>query len=184
MQNNNPQEIAARVREMREVLELNPVDIASRLGITAELYGKYESGEVSIPISKLYLLADIFKVDFTVLMTGEQPRMLDYTLVRDGQGIKVDRYPGYSFQSLAFNYIGRTMEPLIVLLDPDSAVAPLVTHEGQEFNLVLEGTVRVTVGTHEFFLNKGDSCYFNPTIPHGQHAIGGPAKFLTIIERG
>ena len=180
---NPPKEVADRVREMREVLELDPQKIADRLAIPIEQYYQYENNELSIPISKLYALADIFGVDFTLLMTGEQPRMTDYTIVRAAQRVDVDRYPGYSFQSLAFNYAGRTMEPLLVELDDKSEEAPPVTHGGQEFNFVLEGTVRVTVGKHEFVLSAGDSCYFNPAIPHSQHAIGGPAKFLTIIQQ-
>lgn len=180
---NQPKEVADRVREMREVLELDPVKIAERLAIPVEQYFQYENNELSIPISKLYGLADIFGVDFTLLMTGEQPRMTDYTIVRSEQRVDVDRYPGYSFQSLAFNFAGRTMEPLLVELDDKSECAPPVTHGGQEFNFVLEGTIQVIVGKHEFILSKGDSCYFNPKIPHSQHAIGGPAKFLTIIQQ-
>ena len=56
----------------------------------------------------------------------------------------------------------------------------LITHKGQEFNLVLEGTVIVTLGDKEFVsVNAGDSIYFNPTIPHGQRCGGDvKARFL------
>ena len=47
---------------------------------------------------------------------------------------------------------------------------------------MLEGTVVVTLGDKEFTLNEGDSIYFNPTIPHGQHCGGDvKARFLTVI---
>ena len=78
------------------------------------------------------------------------------------------------------------MEPLYVCLEPhedEAHEASLVAHGGQEFNLVLEGTVKVVLGKHEFFLNAGDSLYFDPRIPHGQRAVGGPAKFVTIISK-
>ena len=53
---------------------------------------------------------------------------------------------------------------------------------GQEFNLVIEGTVVVTWADKEFELNAGDSIYFNPEHPHGQRCGGDvPAKFVTII---
>ncbi len=183
---NNPEQIAARIRELREILEF-PVDkIAEALKITQEEYLSYESNEKSIPISLLYELAELFNVDFTVLLTGEDPRMGDYTLVRAGQGVDVARYPGYSFQSLAYNFKKRIMEPLLVELDPheDGKEADLVTHGGQEFNYVTEGTIAVRLGKREFVLNTGDSFYFDPRIPHGQRAIGGHAKFLTIILQG
>ena len=60
--------------------------------------------------------------------------------------------------------------------------ADLVSHKGEEFNLVLEGTVVVTFGDQDIVLEKGDSIYFNPTYPHGQRCGGDtPATFLTMI---
>jgi len=57
-----------------------------------------------------------------------------------------------------------------------------VSHEGEEFNMVLEGTVIVTFDGKELVLNAGDSIYFNPLYPHGQKCGGSePAKFLTMI---
>ena len=180
---NNPTQIAARVRELREILEISVEDIAKSLGITPAQYLQYETDKVSMPISTLYKVADIFNVDFTVLLTGESPRMAGYTLVRAGHGVDVDRYPGYKFQSLAFNFIKRSMEPMIVQLEDDGKEAALVTHSGQEFNLVMKGNVKVVVGKHEFILHEGDSFYFDPTVPHGQRAVGGPATFLTVIQK-
>ena len=64
------------------------------------------------------------------------------------------------------------MQPLLVTLEPSDKPAGLITHSGQEFNLVLEGTVIVVIGDKEFTLTAGDSIYFNPTIPHGQRCGG------------
>lgn len=180
---NSPEQIAARIREMREILDMSGEQVAAELDIEPALYRQYETGESSVPISTLYALAKIFSVDFTVLLTGDAPRMGDYTLVRAGEGVGVDRYPGYSYAALAFNYIGRTMEPMIVSLQGDGQPADLVSHGGQEFNLVLEGKVKLIIGNHEFVLGVGDSCYFNPRLPHAQHAYQGPARFLTVIQK-
>lgn len=179
---NNPEQIAARVREMRELLEMSQEEIADKLGISVDLYKKYENNEDSFPISSIYTIADIFGMDFTTLLTGDAPRMGGYTLTRAGEGVDVKRYPGYRFQSLAFNFIGRTMEPMMVELDP-SENAALVSHGGQEFNYVVEGKIKVVVGKREFFLNTGDLFYFDPSVPHGQYAVDGPAKFITVIQK-
>lgn len=179
------QMIAARVRELREILDLSEAEVATKLGMSIEQYRKYEDNTEAFPISALTALAEILHVDYTELLTGEAPRMSDYSLVRDGNGVKIERYEGYSFQSLAYNFKGRTMEPMLVYLEPhddDSSEPKLVTHGGQEFNLVMEGTVKVVVGSREFILNQGDSLYFDPSIPHGQRAVGGPAKFVTVIN--
>ncbi len=174
-------QIAARIRELREILEIPQEEVASKVGVSLEEYQNYESARDDIPIGVLYGVAAELKVDPTELLTGEAPRMDEYTIVRGGNGMRVERYPGYSFASLAYNYKHRDMEPMIVTISP-SEEAELVTHDGQEFNYVLEGSIKIVIGEREFVLEKGDSIYFNPAIPHGQRAIDGEAKFLTIIN--
>ena len=174
-------QISDRIRELRDILDLTAEDVATNIGVSTEEYLAYENGEKEIPISLLYKVASIFKVDPTVLMTGDVPRMDDYTVVRGGNGVKVERYPGYSFSALAFNYKHRQMDPMIVTLSK-SETAELVRHGGQEFNYVIEGAIKVVVGDREFTLEAGDSIYFNPEKPHGQRAVTETAKFLTIIN--
>ncbi|MCR5783753.1 MAG: cupin domain-containing protein [Clostridia bacterium] len=173
-------QISDRIRELRDILDLTAEDVALKLRIDTNEYLAYENGEKDIPISMLYEVAAYFKVDPTVLMTGDVPRMDDYTVVRGGNGIKVERYPGYSFSALAFNYKHRIMDPMIVTLS-QSETAELVKHSGQEFNYVIEGSIVVTVGSREFRLDAGDSIYFCPEKPHGQRAVTETAKFLTVI---
>jgi len=175
-------QIADRVREMREIMEIEAGDIAEKIGVSLEEYLAYENAEDDIPIGKLYLIADELGLDPTVLLIGDNPKMAEYTLVRAGHGINVERYAGYRFSSLAYNFISREMEPMIVTISESDERPELVSHEGQEFNYVLSGTVGVTIKDKEFILEEGDSIYFTPTIPHGQRAIGGEAKFLTVIN--
>ena len=162
-------EVARRIWELREILEISKEEVAQKAGIDFDDYVKYESAELDIPISAIYAVAEVLKVDPTVLLTGEAPRMNQYTITRKGKGISVERYKEYSFQALAFNFMNRDMNPM-------------VTHGGQEFNYVLEGVVTVLYGPHKFQLKEGDSIYFDPAIPHGQMAEFGSAKFLTIIN--
>jgi len=74
------------------------------------------------------------------------------------------------------------MEPLLVLLDSSRPPAAQVSHSGQEFNYVVEGKMKVTVGKAEYILSEGDSIYFDATLPHGQSALNGVARFITIIQ--
>lgn len=174
--------IAARIKELRELLEITEEEMAERLGIDPILYKKYESCEEEIPISIIYGAANIMQVDSTLLLVGDTPKMLDYTVVRKNKGMKIERYPGYSFSSLAINYIGREMDPMIVSLKAENHPAELVSHSGQEFNYCLKGCVIVTVNDKDFELNEGDSIYFNATLPHGQRAKDTDSEFLTVIN--
>lgn len=174
--------IPKRIRELREILDIPQTQVANKLHMNVSDYNDYETGKKDIPISTLYEIAEILKTDFTVLLTGDTPRMNSYTVVRKGEGVSVDRYEGYKFESLAFNFMNRTMEPMLVTLESKDVEPPLVIHGGQEFNLVLEGKMKLTIGRNIFELNEGDSIYFDPSLPHGQAAISPVMKFLTVIN--
>jgi mannose-6-phosphate isomerase-like protein (cupin superfamily) len=156
--------------------------MAGETDIPFETYIKYEGGELDIPISVLYTIANRLGTDVTVLLTGEEARMNSAAVCRKGRGVQIERYPGYEFSSLAYNFRNRTMEPLLVLLDSSKPQAAQVSHSGQEFNYVVEGQIRVTVGKNEHILSAGDSIYFDARLPHGQSAVNGTAQFITIIQ--
>ena len=179
----NNRDIAARVREMRQICEYTTQQMADFLSISLKEYEGYESGDHDISISALYEISRILRVDLTDLLTGKSPNLNEYCVVRDGQGVEIERYAGYKFKSLASNFKNRKIEPLLVTIEPgDKDKVSLVTHPGQEYNMVLEGQVQVILGGNIIDLEKGDSIYFDPTIPHGQIARGdSSATFLTVI---
>ncbi|MDR1253139.1 MAG: cupin domain-containing protein [Treponema sp.] len=178
----NPARIPGRIKELREILEISAMDMAKDAGVPLETYAKYESGELDIPISALYHIANRLGTDVTVLITGEEAKMSHAAVCRKGKGVQVERYPGYEFSSLAYNFKSRTMEPLLVFLDSSKPPAAQVSHSGQEFNYVIEGQVKITVGKAGYILSQGDSIYFDARLPHSQNAVNGPAQFITIIQ--
>lgn len=175
-------EIGLRIEGLREACDVSREDMARELDVDLETYTRWEETGADVPISAIYHMAREFGVEFTEILTGTAAKLDTYQVVRKGQGKEVDRYPGYRYNDLAWRYTGKIMQPLEVILDPSDEPAKLVSHSGQEFNLVMEGTVIVTWGDEEFTLEAGDSIYFNPTIPHGQRCGGDvPARFVTFI---
>ena len=175
-------ELAARIRELRESCGYSRESLAKELGIDLETYTGYETDGKDIPISVIFSISKKFGVDFSEIISGTSAKLRTYQIVRKGAGQEADRYPGYNFKDLAYNFSKKIMQPFIVTLDPSDEPAELVSHSGEEFNLVLSGTVVVTFGEKELVLNEGDSIYFNPMFPHGQKCGGTtPATFLTMI---
>jgi transcriptional regulator with XRE-family HTH domain len=176
--------IAERIRGLREIARMSVETCAADFGVPASTYREYESGSVDIPVSFLYQIAHKFQVDLTSLLTGEEPRLHVYSVTRGGKGVKVDRRKDYDYQSLAFNFVDKKMEPFLITVDPkpESEPMPVNAHPGQEFNYLLEGTLKVAVGGHEIVLAAGDSIYFDSHYPHGMKAVGKTkAKFVAVI---
>ena len=182
--NEQIRQIADRVRSLREIARLSAESCAQDLGIPLETYREYESGATDIPVSFLYQIAQKFQMELSSILTGEEPRLRIYSVTRRGQGVKVERHKDYDYQNLAFNFIDKKMEPFLITVElgPESAPIPLNAHPGQEFEYLLEGSLRVVVDRHEVVLAAGDSIYFDSGHPHGIQALGGaPAKFVAVI---
>ncbi len=175
-------EIASRIKELREVCGYSREELAKELGLDVATYSRYEEVGDDIPINIIYHIANLFGVNFTEILTGDSPKLTTYHLVKRGTGLSVDRYPGYNFEDLAYRFNHKIMQPLLVTLDPSDEPAALVRHAGQEFNMVLEGSVKVTIGKTELVLTPGDCVYFDPRQLHGQSCVGAvKARFLTVI---
>ena len=174
--------VSERIRELREIFGVTLEDMASETGVAVEKYTEYETSGENIPISVLYHISQKFGVDMSEILTGESAHLSTLQVCRRGKGQTLNRYPGYMFESLAPRFTGKIMEPLLVTLLPGEPEAALVSHGGQEFNLVLEGVIVITYEGKEYILNAGDAVYFDPMRPHGQKAIGTEkARFLTVI---
>lgn len=177
-------QIAERLRGLRDVLELTPEEVAESCHLTVEEYLDMESGETDISVSVLQQIARKYGIALDVLMFGEEPKMNTYFLTRCGAGVSVERTKAYKYQSLASGFRGRTADPFLVTVEPKPDDTPMHfnSHEGQEFNLVIEGRMLLNLNGKELILNPGDSLYFDSSIPHGMKALDGKTvKFLAII---
>ena len=175
-------QIGLRIKGLREACDITRDQLAEELGVSLETYTSYEETGADVPISAIYHIANKFGVDLTEVLTGPGGKLDTYQVVKAGLGRTVNRYPGYNYRDLAWLFTHKIMQPLLVTLDPTDDPAELVTHSGQEFNIVLEGTVAVTFDDRELVLEAGDTIYFNPMHPHGQKCAGDvPAKFVTVI---
>jgi len=176
-------EISSRVKELRGLSGISAEEIASSLDIALEEYNKYESGELDIPASILFEIAQLLEVDMTVLLTGEDPRMHIFTITRKDEGVSVERRKQYQYEGLAPNFIHKKAEPFVVTVEPQSNQDSTPnSHPGQEFDYVLEGSLKVIIHDNEIILNEGDSIYFDSNYNHSMQAVGDKAaKFLAII---
>lgn len=176
-------QVARRLKGLRDALDLSVEDIASECGIAPALFSSYENGEKDIPVSFLYRIASKYGVELTALLFGEEPKMDSYFVTRAGKGIKVERTKAYSYQDIAAGFAHRVMAPFIVTVEPSpEKEMTFNTHQGQEFNYVLEGQMEITVGNSTTILNPGDSIMFDAQRRHGMKAIGDtPVKFIAII---
>ena len=172
---------AQRLKGLRDVLDIPVSEMAETSGIDSEKYEKIEAGEMDITISNLMKIARKYGVSTEELIFAESPHMKSYYVTRKGQGLSIERTKAYKYQSLVGGFVNHKADVFIVTVEPKPGVSTIYknTHPGQEFNLVLEGSMELYIGGKTIVLEEGDSIYFDSTKPHGMLAIGNKAvKFL------
>ncbi|MDH8701150.1 transcriptional regulator with XRE-family HTH domain [Dysgonomonadaceae bacterium PH5-43] len=180
--NEQMKQIAGRLRELRESLDITIEEMAKEVGRNNEEIEKYESGNADIPMSYLFDIAQRFDIDTSTLLSGEEPHMKSYFLTRKGKGVSVERTKAYKYQALASGYKLPQANPFEVTVEPNDNQIHLNSHEGEEFNYILEGKLLFKIREKELILNPGDSIYFDSSHPHGMKALDNePVKFLAII---
>ena len=183
------QEMAQRIRDLREIVGLTAGDMARLTGVPLEEYLLCEAGESDLNFAFIYRCAQAFGVDVTDIIEGSSPRLSNYTLTRAGEGQHIEHAHGMTYYNMAARFKKRVAEPLYVVAEysDEAQLRPIecTTHEGQEFDIVVSGQLKVQVGEHIEILNPGDTIYYNSTASHGMIATGGQdCVFYAIVLEG
>ena len=182
-------EVAARIKELRQIDGISVETMAKLTGVSREEYVACEAGQHDLSFAFIYRCALAFKVGVTDIIEGESANLRSYTVTRRGEGQKIDQAHGMVYHSLAANFKNRVSEPLYVhsIYDENAERKDieLTTHDGQELDIVLKGSLKVQIGSHSVVLNEGDTVYFDSSTPHGMIAVGGQdCEFYAIVLQG
>ena len=184
----NIKEIAGRIRALREDLGIEIQEMARFTGRTEQEYRAQESGEQDLSFTFLYKCAARFGVDVVELLTGEDPHLTGYSLVRAAEGLFIRRRAGFEYLHKAPHFKGKLCEPFLVtapyLEEEQNAPIHLSYHAGQEFDFILSGRMRFAYEGHVEELEAGDALLYDSGRGHGMIATGGePCRFLAIVMK-
>ena len=179
-------EMAARIRELREIEGISVEEMAEKTGVSVDEYLACERGESDLNFAFLYRCASAFQVDVTNLIEGKSPKLYSYFVTRSGEAPRISDAHGMTYYNMAYGFKNRISEPLYVISkyseEALSKPIELTTHAGQEIDIVIDGQLEVQVGSHSEILNAGDSIYFDSGKPHGERAVGGrDCSFYAIV---
>ena len=176
--------IALRIRDLRDIAGLTTAQVAAKTGISPDEYEAYETGTRDFSFSHLFNIAEALGVDISDLLTGESPKLHGYVLTRAGQGLKFNRREQYVYHHLAYNFRDKLAEPFIVTVrDEPGTVKQAHSHEGQEFDYVLQGKLRINLGGNDLYLQEGDSIYYNSALPHVMYSVEGDCRFIAVVVK-
>ena len=179
-------EVARRIREMRWITGHTTAEMAALTQVSEDQYLEYEAGKADLPFTFMHKCALAFGVDVTDLLEGHSAKLSSYTVTRRGTGPVTASEEGITIQNMAAMFRQKLATPYWVTYSFDEKLLgkPIhtTTHAGQEFDLIIRGSLKVRVGEHEEVLHEGDSIFYNSSTPHGMIAVDNQdCTFLAMI---
>ena len=179
-------EIAERIKGMREILNIPVAEMAEVTGVPAAQYLEAENGKSDFTFTFLMKCAQRFKMDIVELLTGSNPTLSFYTVVRKGGGLPIERRKGFDYKHLAYRLKDKMVEPFLVTVpyNQEELTKPLYysSHAGQEFDYIFKGTLKIDLDGHVEILHAGDCVLYDSVHRHGMIALNGTdCQFLAVV---
>ena len=189
VENNKLLEVAARIREMREICGLSFEEMAEKTEVSVVEYRDYEAGKKDFPFTFIHKCALAFNLGISDLLEGHSANLSSYTVTRKGQGQETAKEEGINIQNLAPLFRKKIAEPYWVRYEYNESLQNkpihLTKHSGQEFDFIMSGRLKIQIGDNVEYLSEGDSIYYNSSTPHGMVAVGGEdCLFVAVVLPG
>ncbi len=161
--------VGKKIRELRKERKMSLQDVAKKSGISAGLLSRIENFRTLPSLPVLHQISIALEVPLAELVeTVSSPRPISYILVRDGE--KEKEYRSDS-ESLAYQplidatFLNMSIMVNIVTVQPHSYRKPL-GNDSMELIYVLKGKVKYGLEDTILDMKKGDTLYFDGSIPH------------------
>ncbi|HSW05856.1 helix-turn-helix domain-containing protein [Aquabacterium sp.] len=167
------QRLGEHLRGIRKSARLTLKALSARSGVALSTLSKIELGQISVSYEKLAAVARALEVDIGRLfdpragaaLAGPGPVVVRSTLA-DAPRYDADNY---DYRMLVTGFPGKRMTPLhgTIVARQAAEFADFVHHPGQEFVMVLSGSVRICFETGEVVdLKRQESAYFDSGVGH------------------
>lgn len=182
--------IGEKIKSLRITKEISIEELAERSGLAVEQIRRIEEN-IDIPsLAPLIKIARTLGVRLGTFL-DDQINETGAVICRHGEeddtisfsNNAVDARQHLHYHSLSRSKTDRHMEPFVIGIDSNQDKEfQLSAHEGEEFIMVLKGTLEINYGKQTYLLEEGDTIYYDSIVPHHVHAFEGQAaRILAVI---
>jgi transcriptional regulator with XRE-family HTH domain len=179
--------IGARVKSLREAMDLSLRDLAERSGVSAPMLSQVERGDTSPTLAVAQKIAAGLDLTLSQLLRLDEDRHV--VVVRAGKG-RTRRRRGHRVEELTPPLPGQRADVSVHTLAPGSATGaaddPPVHEPGsRETTVVIEGTAELFIDGQRHELRDGDSVTFDADLPHHFENNGeADARLIAVVAAG
>jgi transcriptional regulator with XRE-family HTH domain len=179
--------VGARVKSLREAMDLSLRDLAERSGVSAPMLSQVERGDTSPTLAIAEKIASGLDLTLSQLLRLDEDRHV--VVVRAGQG-RARRRRGHKLEELTPPLPGQRADVSVHTLAPGAATGaaddPPVHEPGsRETTIVVEGTAELFIDGQRHELHEGDSVTFDADLPHHFENNGETdARLIAVVAAG
>jgi transcriptional regulator with XRE-family HTH domain len=166
-------DVGARLRAVRKMKGFSQRELAKRVGVTNSTISLIEQNRVSPSVGSLKKVLDGIPIAladfFTLELESDEPEHVVY---------KVAEQPDLGSDGIQYFMIGsgRTARQMCIMREimaPGSDTGEeMLSHEGEEGGVVMQGSLELTVGDRVHLLGPGEGYYFESSRPHRFRNVG------------
>ena len=169
------EQIGAKIRNLRNQNGLTQEELADRTELTKGFISQMERGLTAPSVSTLLDIVECLGTNLSDFFHEENELQIVYP--KEDYFEKEDEHKN-SITWLIATAQSRSMEPILVQLQPGQSMPEDKPHEGEEFGYVLDGEIRLHYGEDVYTVRKGDSFIFPA---NRKHKISSACKKVSSI---
>ena len=173
--------ISVNLKRIRKEKKLSLDAVSEMTSVSKSMLGQIERGESSPTVATLWKIATGLHISFTALLEGEAEET-KFIPKEDLQALLSDEgkfrlYPFFPYDD------SRRFEMLSIAMEPGSRSESAPHEEGtEEYVIVMEGTLKLTVGEAEYLVQAGDGIRYSASKAHIYENPGSvPTKLCMVI---
>lgn len=177
-------EIALRIKQTRKQSQLSLEKLASLSGVSRATISKIERGESLPSTTVLAKLSKALGLSMTELVAQQAED--DIVLLKaDQQPLILDPRSNYKRRCLSPILPGRGIDWSISELQPNQKTPLFHAHRQgtEEYLYVLNGSLQVHIGHHQYIMSEGDSIFYKAAASHAfENLTDQVARYMVIID--
>jgi len=172
-------DVGERLQSIRKLKGLSQRELAKRAGVTNSTISLIEQNKVSPSVSSLKKVLDGIPISladfFTLDLAGD---------ASDGPYYGADDLPDVGNNDIHYFLVGkrrgnRQMCILREVMPPGTDTGDaMLSHDGEEGGVIIQGQVEITVGDRVKVLGPGEAYYFESRTPHRFRNVGNDVAII------
>ena len=164
--------LGAKLTALRNERGLTLQQLADKSELSPSFLSQLERDKVNVSVANLKKIASALEISIAGLFAANNTHEAKGLVTRADERRRLAlAEAGWQIESILPEDAAR-MEAFLVRVAPGRKDNTAYPHQGEEFSLVLKGSIRYVIGDESYQLAAGDTVYHKSNIPHLWQNVG------------